>query len=115
MSLAPGIGALMVPSLVATLESREGSMAISRTGGVPESLSHGRKQYPLGRYLRGKVCEALDIDKGTFRQAQQAEEMRALRKASGNTAFAALKPFVEHQRILQIETRAKIWSKKGQI
>lgn len=119
MSLKPGIGALSVPQIADTLNSPHGARLIAESGDVPESLRHGRRSMPLGRYLRRKLREEMGFDHfgGQEKPAQEmAEEMHSLLEASGGRArYLAEKPFIDRVKIRQVEGRAEIWSKKGKI
>lgn len=55
-----GIARDLIPDLVEALKSQYGSMAF-QLGDVPSSLRVGGKLMPLGRYLRRKLREHLDI------------------------------------------------------
>jgi len=58
-SLKPGLGAGMMPYIAAI------PFIMDRgSDDVPSSLQHGKKILPLGRYLKGKLREALDLPKG---------------------------------------------------
>lgn len=119
MSLRPGIGALFVPAIADSLGDVHGARFISSTGDVPTSLNHGRKSLPLGRYLRRKLREACGFETvgGQAKpEAVRQAEMQALLEASGSrSAYLIEKPFVEHQKIVQVEGKAKIWRKKGSL
>lgn len=60
MSNRPGIGALAVPLIAKAIE--EQPQALTDTGDVPISLTHGTRQLPLGKYLREKLREELELD-----------------------------------------------------
>lgn len=55
MSLRPGIGALAVPDIVDTLQTKHGCAQLALEGDVPTILQHGSRKLPLGRYLRSKL------------------------------------------------------------
>lgn len=59
MSLRPGIGALSVPDIARVLASPFGLGSITQSGDVPTSFRLAAKSLPLGRYIRGKLREAL--------------------------------------------------------
>lgn len=129
MSLRPGIGASAVADIADTLTEPAGCDALSRVGDVPHSLMLERKSVPLGKYLRGKLREKLNFpDKKSTKESLDAwkEEMQKLRdeyKASPKTS-ALSKYFGDHhhfknflidknaQKVLQLETRSKIYSAK---
>jgi len=59
MSLRPGIGALAVPVLKGALAPDGDLSLMFARGDVPETIRSAGKEYPLGRYLRGKLRESL--------------------------------------------------------
>lgn len=119
MSLRPGIGAGAARGVAEALNCSGGAKFVADSGDVPTALKHEQKSLPLGRYLRRKIREEMGFDNigGQEKPQQvQAAEMSALLEASGSrTRYKLEKPFIEHQKILQVETKAKIWSKKGKL
>lgn len=82
-SLKPGLGAGMMPYIAQI-------PFIMDTGSddVPSSLRHGKKILPLGRYLKGKLREALNLPKGMPKNEQlrlDAETMLPLRILAKNS------------------------------
>lgn len=122
MSLRPGIGALSVVQVAQALQNRHGWDEISRTGDVPLSLRHGRKDMPLGRYLRVKLREAMewedtssrDNPEETFRKSAELLVMYQnwLIDPKGPSPREVLESQTEQRRINR-ETMQRIWSKKG--
>lgn len=114
-----GIGAGAMQAVAASLNDKHGAELVCELGDVPQSLKHGRQFMPLGRYLRRKLREEMGFDHVGGQAKPKADhiaEMQALRDAAGNrAAYEVLKPFVERQRIVQIETKARIWAKKGKL
>lgn len=81
MSNRPGIGANIADELADALTTDFGSKELARTGDIPVSLKHGGVNMPLGRYLRSKIREALDMPNLGFDSPMakaQREELRAL-------------------------------------
>lgn len=117
MSLRPGIGALAMPDVAGALSDVHGARLLSEAGDVPLALRHGGRSLPLGRYLRRKLRDELGFETlgGQAKpMAQQKEEMQALYDATGSRPlYLQTKPMIEHVRIRQIETKARIWAKKG--
>ncbi|UDN67509.1 replication initiator protein [robinz microvirus RP_35] len=113
MSLKPGIGCPAVPSVSASLNSSVGARLIAKLGDVPTSLTHGRKNLPLGRYLRSKLREDLGVDSAQYRETNYAKvrDLCTLHGTVKGSEEAKLLP--ETQKILNMETRAKIYAKKG--
>lgn len=119
MSRNPGIGALAIPVVATALGSRFGVKSVAESGDVPLALMHGRSSLPLGRYLRRKLREELGFDHVGGQEKPEILrqlQVQALCDAAGSTsAYLAQKSASEKVKILQIETRAKIWSKKGML
>lgn len=80
----PGIGAKAVPVIADSILTDFGLDEYLATGDVPQSLRHGTKNLPLGRYLREKLREEIgvsDIEKEQIKArffAEKSAEMRAL-------------------------------------
>ena len=98
-TMSQGIGRNVIKELAKIIENHP--EALTPTGDVPYSLTYGKRQLPLGNYLREKLREELDLDRteeefldtqtgeitirnkwhGKEKQkALQEEEMRQLRK-----------------------------------
>lgn len=116
MSLRPGIGAGFVSRFAEGLNSESGARSIGLVGDVPVTARTDGKHLPLGRYLRRKLREQIgfdDVGGQPKPMAAQNAEMQALRDASPSLYhYRTERPFVEHQRIAQVEGRAKIYAKK---
>lgn len=116
MSLRPGIGAGFAERFAAGLNSEPGATSIGVTGDVPATARTDGRHLPLGRYLRRKLREELGFDEvGGQAKAMELQnaEMQILRDLSPSLFhYRTERPFVEHQRVAQVEGRAKIFSKK---
>lgn len=116
MSLKPGIGAGFAVRFAEGLNSEPGARSIIASGDVPVTARTDGKHLPLGRYLRRQLREVLGFDNtGGQEKAMrmQNEEMQILRDLSPSLHhYRTERPFVEHQRIAQVEGRAKIYRKK---
>lgn len=124
-SLKPGIGALAVPKLVDVLTSEKGHLLLDSEGDVPQVISHGRRQLPLGRYLRMKMRQRYGFEEtGTPKEVLRAlsEEMYRVFEADFDAAkengisvkqFYRQKAETRKQQILNIETKFKAFTKKG--
>lgn len=122
MSLRPGIGALSVVQVAEALQNKHGWDSILRTNDVPVSLRHGRKDMPLGRYLRMKMREALEWENlGAQDNGQEAFKRSAemlvlyqnyLLGSERDTPFAVLQERKREQRRRNIEARQKIYEKR---
>lgn len=64
MSLRPGIGHSAAVAFDAGLTSRGGSSALVKTADVPSEIRIGSSRYPLGRYLRNAMREAIGWQQG---------------------------------------------------
>lgn len=114
-----GIGREAMKDVANAFFDREGAKYINSTGDVPVILQHGAQRLPLGRYLRAKLREDLGFETTGGQAKPMAEysaKMQALRDSVQTRAIYALtKPMIEHQKIRQVEAKAKIYSKKGSI
>lgn len=122
MSLRPGIGALAIGQIQEALAASSGIRHLVSTGDVPGMLKHGQSSYPLGPYLRGKLRQAFGIEDGKMPdiayEALQKEVFDVYadyRKGQGSAvSFKEMLQEESKQKILNMETRAKIHaSKKG--
>lgn len=59
MSLRPGIGALAINTLKGAIAPNGDVSLMHAAGDVPSSFRSAGRQYPLGRYLRGKLRESI--------------------------------------------------------
>lgn len=119
MSRNPGLGALAIPVVASAINTKHGARSLAESGDVPVALKHGRSNLPLGRYLRRKLREELGFDH--VGGQEKPEILRQLQvqvmcDAAGSTStYLAQKTATEKVKILQTETRHKIWSKKGKL
>ena len=119
MSLRPGIGAVAIPQIADSLRHPAGEREIARLCDVPDVLRHGPTLYPLGRYLRAKLRAGLNVEgRGNgldiFKESARVQALYAAHKASKSTkTFAAVMEEKRQQKILNMETKAKVFSKKG--
>lgn len=127
MSLRPGIGALAINDIANALLSDHGGESLILNNDVPLSLNQGRKKMPLGRYLREKLRVYLGFPENIKKEnlEKHKEEMRLLFKdllngeeLPSNSLFKSevLKKMLlqeNHQKVLNLETKQNIFSKKG--
>lgn len=116
MSLKPGIGADAMWDVASQVLAY-----FSDDADVPQSLQHGRRNMPLGRYLRNKLRERSGRDVGSRAEDQisQSEEVRVLwvdyekLKMEGKTSlkFSEYLSSLDDQRYLNIESRNNIFKK----
>lgn len=118
MSRRPGIGAGAVVQIADALNSAAGSAFIASTGDVPAALNHGKKSYPVGRYLRSLLREELGFEETGGQEGvaiRQAQELHALCLLEGTgTVFESQKK-TRIQKVRQVEGRAAIHKKRGSI
>lgn len=128
MSLRPGIGALSIGQVASALQNREGWRELFIHGDVPSVLSHNGRTLPLGRYLRQKLREELDIkplgwsggshDNGAETFKKSAEMLVMYQnyiidpKARAKGSFAELQQRIKAQKNLNQTTKAKIYGSK---
>lgn len=117
MSRRPGIGHGAIEAIRASLDDREGCKQVGLVGDVPSTLRHGGKQMPLGRYLKDKLREALGYEKGLpeGKLLEWLQEMSTVQEAAIRGGTSYRRQLVETQAILNTETKARIWAKKGSL
>lgn len=116
MSLRPGIGAGYLERVEAVI--RQHGNLNDRLLDVPETLRHGRKEMPLGRYLRRKLRVRLGRDEKCPEEVLAAlqEEVRPLYEmASAATAHPTMAKFrKEYLRNLLIDQNLGVkWQAEG--
>lgn len=123
-SRRPGIGALAVPELASSISSLGGAEFLLQNGDVPNHINIGGKHKPLGRYLTSKLREAYGFEEiNTPKQKlyEMSKEMSELHEAEWILAAAKNKTTSEfykerfdkkNQKILNLETKQKIFSKR---
>lgn len=62
MSLRPGVGAPAIETLKRAIAPDGDLTNIYRRGDVPETIRLNGKEYPLGRYLRGKLRQSIGLE-----------------------------------------------------
>lgn len=119
MSNRSGIGIGALDELEDFFYTDNGNKLLAQTKDVPLFLKHGGKNLPLGRYLRSKLRERLNIPNQGLQSPEalkRQEEMLAVfetsqtrsrwsKLASYNKAFKA--------KIRSVETKQKIFALKG--
>lgn len=88
---------------------------------MPDSLNHGRRNMPLGRYLRRRLRAYLGLEENSSAEEQiaRSEEMRPLwndyekLKMEGKTTlkFSEYLSSLDNQRVLNIEARNAVFKK----
>lgn len=119
MSLRPGIGATAIPSIADSLNDEHGARYLAANLDVPLHLNQGRKTLPLGKYLRKGLRDAMGFDpserENQLRQIQLKELHTVCPDPSTFKEYETNKKSREKVVIRQLETKSKIWKKKGSI
>lgn len=125
MSNRPGIGADSMDKMVEILESEHGVKLLEQ-GDVPSVLKHGKKSYPIGRYLKRKIREKMGWKETgcpkEILQVMREENIQEYIQDRNSKALAEIKgqkEFLLHkntQAVRRLESRNKIFNtKKGEI
>lgn len=117
-----GIGYGALDEIEAFLYSDTGARLLMQTKDVPLSLGHGGRQLPLGRYLRRKLRERMDIPQPTPENnphiQRSLQEMSALYEAeqalSKRQKLSAYQKLTRPQ-IRSLEGRSKIFTKEKKL
>lgn len=121
MSLRPGIGAPAVSDVVQALQTDMGQRAIVARGDVPSVLRQGGRSLPLGRYMRGRIREAIGhrfIEENPDETFRRTAEMLNLYKdyllsTEAPLSLAAWKARRDAQKVLNMETKARIYGQRS--
>lgn len=112
MSLKPGIGYGFMHEVASTLLQYD----YLGEGDVPVTLSHGKTQRLLGRYLRKSLRRMIGRDEKAPRNVEKEREMLDLYVASlKNPEFVSIKTVLTEMdagRVASMEARAKIFDKR---
>lgn len=124
MSNRPGIGANFMHHVASSI--LEFNLA-EKQPDVPSALRHGKRLMPLGRYLRRKLRVYSGLDEKTPAEVMEKlfQEMQPLRDlAQASSDLTGAKYGDEYRRliikaadqsVLNMETRAKIFKKRGNL
>lgn len=123
MSNRPGIGAGALDELEEFFYTDVGSNLLVQSKDVPTTLMHGGRHLPLGRYLRRKLRERLQIPELSGEEkahalvsSESSQELHALFLASqAYTKWQKLNIYhkVNRSKVRSVETKYKIFSSKG--
>lgn len=114
MSLKPGIGASFMHEVASVLLEH----GLENNPDVPGTLRHGKKVYPLGRYLHQKLRTYTGNEKTNFHaQKEQEKKLLHLRLAAReDKEFPSLKQHIKktyNQARINVESRANRHKKRG--
>lgn len=115
MSRHPGIGAGAMEAVATSLRSVPSVEAAIESSDVPSALRSFGKEKSLGRYLRQRLRQEFGIEKPQDVQEKEVEKLRALCEAEGVATVMEKRKVEREVRVLQAETKARIWRKKGSI
>lgn len=123
MSRRPGIGANAIDLLADILTTDHGCDSLLSNLDVPQSLKHGKKTLPLGRYIRSKLRERLGHEdvfkeenkKNHFHEMSQLFKETTKEAGNTNKTFKQILIDTNSQTVKNIEARHKIWAKKGSL
>lgn len=105
-----GIGFLAVGDIANSLRNDYGVDFIVENVGVPNVLSHGSKKLPLGRYLRRKLSDELGLT-----EVLSDKDAQLARSERMQVMCPPLSPSEKRQKILNMESRNKIFSSRKTI
>lgn len=118
MSLRPGIGFGAVADIGRALSADAGLEFVARTGDVPNSLRHGSRVLPLGRYLRRGLRGELGFgSKDTPSEAtrlyvmqllQDAEAVRTLNPKMKGKYGSRILLDMNKQKVINLESRFRV-------
>jgi hypothetical protein len=118
MSRRPGIGMAAVKDINATLNTKHGKKVIDSFSDVPTILKHGKKSWPLGRYMVEKLRDAQGWEKSQLlgrqfpQEIQEAKDSKMLSLSLSQENDPLVKEAKEKQRALNREIRHEIFNKR---
>ena len=114
MSLKPGIGAHSVGAIVDAISTCEIN--------VPTQLRHADKCFPLGRYMRTKIREAIDYEETDDKEEvfRRTAEMYAVYQnyaldEESPLSMQAFYAYKDDAKRDQLERRQRFYGKRGKI
>lgn len=118
MSRMPGLGFGAVERIAGLLRDQHGRDLIARLGDVPTTVQVGGRAWPLGRYMRDKLRLALGyqsrFDRRQGVSPEKVKQLLALRSSSSTfQEFDQKVKAMEAQRVLNAQSRAAVFGKKG--
>lgn len=109
MSLRPGIGAGMMDDVASTVMEHD-LVEVD----VPTGLRHGRKIWPLGRYLRRRLRERVGMEPAAPANEELRAEVQALRAAAweSSQSVSDVAKEVMRPQAIQLEERERFHRKR---
>lgn len=121
MSRRPGLGASAMKDVAGAYEEYLKAETFT-TGTFPAVLQYGKKKMPLGRYLKRVLRQELGYGKELTSEEIQAfgTKMRGMFEAEKETSKQEKRKIkyiesIDKQRIKSLESRFKIYDKKGEL
>lgn len=114
MSLRPGIARDAVPRIAETVNELRDAAKLQRLVDVPSALRSSGQMQPLGRYLVGKLREAIGRDHRAPALAKElrAQELRSVSETAGTANAYASKTAEVSQKARQVIARHRIYALK---
>lgn len=128
MSNRPGIGALSVAVIAEQMNTDAGIDYFNLHGDVPDILQHGRKKWPLGRYLRSKIRgymglpdtkSPVELQRVWKEECRQIviEEMSKVSKEKRTQGVSVKSLWLdrERQKVLNFEAKQRLYKKEKRL
>lgn len=117
MSLKPAIGGAAMQDIADILTSKHGSKVVSVYGDVPNSISYGQRERPIGRTLRSILRESIGGSRDAPESVKTAyqEQVRDMWRASLDAGSLSFKEFLLNEneaKRLKAEARFKIFNQR---
>lgn len=115
MSRMPGIGAKYIDEFVDKVLTVDfGIEAVVNRGDVPDTLYHGKKKMPLGRYLMRRMRKEYGGDGNEPKSSKRIKDEKALPRVQGFDSLLEIRREKQcedersTQRCVQVEAKQKI-------
>lgn len=116
MSTRPGLGADVMDEVASTLLTLDLDKS---QGDVPSSLRHGKRELPLGRYLKSRLRQRLGRDPGAPQSVfdEVAAELLPLRQAAFDSSSSLKEEIIKagQGKRASMEARQRIYKKRGSL
>lgn len=117
MSRRPGIGCRAVEQLATLIRDPKYKHLFEGQDNLPSVLRHGKKKLPLGRFLRQKLADFLELDLDCRSYLCSLVHLQVELEKTDKYAQPLVEFFHEQsaQRVRQIEAKAKIYNTRRKI